>query len=117
MKNDPKFREEVERKRDVEIQFRALKQNALLSLARISMDQAIQIATSQTPGKVMQCTLDGEKWKEPGVLDKDGQVFYRVVLIANEDAAIGGATHIWVNAIDGSVMKTEKELPRKRKPE
>ena len=117
MKNDPKFREEVERKRDVEIQFRALRQNALLSLARISMDQAIQIATSQTPGKVLQCTLDGEKWKEPGVLDKDGQVFYRVILITSEDAANGGATHVWVNAIDGSVMKTEKEMLRKRKPE
>ena len=117
MKSDPKFREEVERKREVEFQFRALKQNALLNLARISMDQAIQIATSQTPGKVLQCTLDGENWKEPGVLDKDGQVFYRVVLITNEDAATGGATHIWVNAIDGSVMKTEKEMLRKRKPE
>lgn len=116
MKNDPKFREEVERKREVEIQFRALRQNALLSLARISMDQAIQIATSQTPGKVLQCTLDGEKWKEPGVLDKDGQVFYRVILITSEDAANGGATHVWVNAIDGSVMRTEKEMLRKRKP-
>ena len=117
MKSDLKFKEEVERKRDVEIQFRALKQSALLNLARISMDQAIQIATSQTPGKVLQCTLDGEKWKEPGVLDKDGHVFYRIVLITNEDAANGGATHIWVNAIDGAVLKTEKEMLRKRKPE
>jgi hypothetical protein len=29
-----------------------------------------------------------------------------------------GAAHIWVNAIDGSIIKTEKELPRKaRNPE
>jgi uncharacterized membrane protein YkoI len=117
MKNDPKFREEVERKRELELQFRSLRQNALLSLARISMDQAIQIATSQTPGKVMQCILDGGKWKEPGVLEKDGQVFYRVVLVTGEDAATGGLTHVWVNAIDGSVIKTERELPRMRRPE
>ncbi len=117
MKNDPKFRAEVERRREVEIRVRALRQDALLSLARVSMDQAIQIATSQTPGKVLQCSLDGERWKEPGVLDKDGLVFYRVVLISNEDAANGGITHVWVNAIDGSVMKTEKEMLRRRKPE
>ena len=29
-----------------------------------------------------------------------------------------GATHVWVNAIDGTIIKTEKELPRKmRSPE
>jgi hypothetical protein len=38
-------------------------------------------------------------------------VFYRVI-IANEGD--GGSTLIWVNAIDGTIIKTEKELPRKR---
>ena len=28
--------------------------------------------------------------------------------------ANAGATHVWVNAIDGTIIKTEKELPRKR---
>jgi hypothetical protein len=27
-----------------------------------------------------------------------------------------GATHVLVNAIDGTIIKTEKELPRKREP-
>jgi hypothetical protein len=35
-------------------------------------------------------------------------------MIANENAE--GATHVWVNAVDGSIIKTEKELPRKREP-
>jgi beta-lactamase regulating signal transducer with metallopeptidase domain/uncharacterized membrane protein YkoI len=117
MKSDPKFREEVEHKREIEFKMRAARQTALLNLARINMDQAIQIATSQYPGKVLQCSLDAENWKEPGILDSDGRVFYRVVLISSEDAQSGGATHVWVNAIDGTVIKSEKELPRKRKPE
>jgi hypothetical protein len=40
-------------------------------------------------------------------------VFYRVI-IANENSE--GSTHLWVNAVDGSIIRTEKELPRKRKP-
>jgi uncharacterized membrane protein YkoI len=76
------------------------------------MDQAIQIATSQAPGKVLVCSLDAKGWEEPGKLGKDGIVFYRVI-IADEINA--GATHVWVNAIDGSLIKTEKELPRKKR--
>ena len=38
-------------------------------------------------------------------------VFYRVI-IANEGD--GGSTLMLVNAIDGTIIKTEKELPRKR---
>jgi hypothetical protein len=37
-------------------------------------------------------------------------------MLANEGDV--GATHVWVNAIDGTIMKVEKELPRKmRSPE
>jgi uncharacterized membrane protein YkoI len=75
------------------------------------MDQAIQIATSQTPGKVMECHLDADKWEEPGKLAKDGAVFYRVVIA--DETTPGGATHVWVNATDGTIIKSEKELPRK----
>jgi beta-lactamase regulating signal transducer with metallopeptidase domain len=118
MKSDPKFREEIERKREIELKMLAIRQNALLNLARINMDQAIQIATSQQPGKVLHCSLDAEKWKEPGILDKDGHVFYRVVLVSSDDVETGGVTHVLVNAVDGSVLRTEKSLPRKqRKPE
>jgi uncharacterized membrane protein YkoI len=104
----------VQRKEDAEMEMRAVRQAALVKLARISMDQAIQIATSQSPGKVLECNLTAERWEEPGKLAKDGIVFYHV-MIADETTP-GAATHVWVNAVDGSIIKTEKELPRKREP-
>lgn len=113
METDPRFREEVERKERIEMEMREVRQAALVRLAKINMDQAIQIATSQTPGKVLLCSLEAKGWEEPGKLAKDGMVFYHV-MIANEGDA--GATHIWVNAIDGTIIKTEKELPRKPQP-
>jgi beta-lactamase regulating signal transducer with metallopeptidase domain len=115
MEQDPRYREEVQRKEELEMQMRAVRQAALLKLARINMDQAIQIATSQTPGKVLECNLTAEKWEEPGKLAKDGVVFYHV-MIADETTP-GSATHVWVNAVDGSIIKTEKEIPRRRNPE
>ena len=112
MESDPRIREEIVRKQEVEMEMRAVRQAALVRLSKINMDQAIQIATSQQPGKVMVCTLDAKGWEEPGKLAKDGIVFYRVVIA---DEATGGATHVWVNAIDGTLIKTEKELPRKKR--
>ena len=108
---NPQVREERERKERVEWEMREVRQAALLRLAKINMDQAIQIATSQQAGKVIVCSLEAKGWEEPGKLAKDGIVFYHV-MIANEGEP--GATHVWVNAIDGSIIKTEKELPRKR---
>ena len=110
---DPRVREELERKERVEMEMREVRQAALVRLAKINMDQAIQIATSQQPGKVLLCSLEATHWKEPGRLADDGIVFYHVI-IANETSE--GATHVWVNAVDGSIVKTEKELPRKRQP-
>ncbi|HEU4932189.1 MAG TPA: PepSY domain-containing protein, partial [Pyrinomonadaceae bacterium] len=101
------------RKRQVEMEMREVKQAALIRLAKINMDQAIQVATSQQPGKVLLCTLDAKGWEKPGKLATDGVVFYHVI-IANEGEV--GSSHVWVNAIDGSIIKTEKELPRKTKP-
>lgn len=109
---DPQFREELERHREVEIEMRAVRQAALVRLARINMDQAIQIATSQQPGKVMSANLDAKGWEEPGKLSKEGVVFYHVEIA---DEINNGSTHVIVNAIDGTVMKTEKELPRKQR--
>jgi beta-lactamase regulating signal transducer with metallopeptidase domain len=114
MVQDPAFREELERKERVEMEMREARQAALIRLAKINMDQAIQIATSQTPGKVLLCSLEAKGWEEPGKLAKDGVVFYHVMIA---DEATPGAAHVWVNAIDGSIIKTEKELPRKRKVE
>ena len=111
---DPVFAAELQRRREVELEMRAITQAALMKLARISMEQAIQIATSQQPGTVMVATLGAKGWEEPGKLAKDGVVFYRVEIAEGA----GVVTHVFVNAVDGTVIKTEKELPRKqRSPE
>ena len=99
----------------MEMEMREVTQAALIRLAKVTMEQAIQIATSQQPGKVLECTLIGERWEEPGKLAKDGQVLYHVVIA---DEVNPGATHVLVNAVDGTIFKTEKELPRRmRSPE
>jgi uncharacterized membrane protein YkoI len=110
---DPAFAEELERRREVELEMRAIRQAALVKLARINMDQAIQIATSQQSGKVLSATLDAKGWEEPGKLARDGVVFYHIVIA--DEASDGAATHVVVNAFDGPVMKTEKDLPRKQR--
>ena len=111
---DPELRKEMTRKMQLEIEAKEAAQATMVRLARINMDQAIQVATSQQPGKVLLCSLGAKGWEEPGKLSKDGVVFYHVI-IANETGE--GSTHVWVNAIDGSLMKTEKELPRKMRSE
>jgi uncharacterized membrane protein YkoI len=111
MANDPEFRKEIARKQALELEARATMHAALIRLAKINMDQAIQIAMSQQPGKVMMCTLGARGWKEPGKLGIDGTVFYHVIIADEVNAGV--STHVWVNAVDGSVIKTEKELPRK----
>lgn len=108
---DPAFAAELQRRREVELEMRAITQAALMKLARISMEQAIQIATSQQPGTVMLATLGAKGWEEPGKLGKDGVVFYRVEIAEGA----GAVTHVFVNAVDGTVIKTEKELPRKQR--
>jgi TonB family protein len=78
---------------------RARRQNELAQGAVISMDRAIQVATSKYPGKVLACSLGR---------DKDGPVFYHVVIIVTE----GDKTttkYVWVSAVDGTIIKTEEE--------
>jgi TonB family protein len=82
---------------------RARKQAELVQGANISMDRAIQIATSKYPGKVLACSLGR---------DKDGPVFYHVVII-NTDGDKRTTKYVWVSALDGTILKTEEELPRK----
>ena len=107
---DPQEFQERERKRETEIEMRDIMHSALVRLAKINMDQAIQVATSHQPGKVLLASLGAKGWEEPGKLGKDGTVFYHVIIA---DEVNPGSTHVWVNALDGTVMKTEKELPRK----
>jgi len=96
---------EMKKRKELEQQVRderALKQAELTQGAVLSMDRAIQIATSQVPGKVLACSLgrDGDK------------LFYHVVIIGG-DGDKTTTTYVWVSAIDGQILKTEKEDQRK----
>jgi uncharacterized membrane protein YkoI len=96
------------RREQIEVGARQTMQSALVNLARISMEQAIQIATSQQPGKVLACSLVGEHWEAPGKLAKDSRVLYHTVIISGDDAN-PVTTHVLINAVDGSVIKTTRE--------
>ncbi len=91
---------EMKRRKDVEGQGRQERawQAELARGATLSMDRAIQIATSQVPGKVLACNLgrDGDK------------IFYHVVIIGG-DGDKSTTTYVWVSATDGQILKTEKE--------
>ena len=108
---DPTFEREMERKKEMEVEMRSVMHAALVRLAKINMDQAIVVALSQQSGKVLLSSLGAKGWEEPGKLAKDGVVFYHVIIADETSPEV--STHVWVNAIDGSVIKTEKELPRK----
>jgi TonB family protein len=87
------------------------KRNAILaSMAQISMDRAIQIATSASPGKVLECSLVGEHWSGEAELAKPSLVLYHVVILSNDSPPV--RTHVLVNAIDGSVFRVSKEEKR-----
>jgi TonB family protein len=95
---------EMKRKREMEVQGgeeRARRQAELTRGATLSMDRAIQIATSQVPGKVLACSLGREGDK----------TFYHVVIITG-DGDKSEATYVWVSATDGQILKTEKEERR-----
>ena len=87
------------------------KRNAILAgMAQISMDRAIQIATSASPGKVLECSLVGERWSSEAEPAKPSLVLYHVVILSNDSSPI--RTHVLVNAIDGSVFRVSKEEKR-----
>ena len=120
---DPQFRAELEaRSRHQQEEREAMnkRQAELARLAKIPMDQAIQIATSQQPGKVLECSLVGEHWEGEGQLAKPGLVLYHVVILPSEGTStttVSGrdgqtytvnlaSVHVLINAIDGSVFRT-----------
>jgi len=87
------------------------KRNAILAgMAQISMERAIQIATSASPGKVLECSLVGERWSNEAELAKPSLVLYHVVILSNDSSPV--RTHVLVNAIDGSVFRVNKEEKR-----
>jgi len=123
---DPQFRAELEaRSRHQQEEREAMnkRQSDLARLAKIPMDQAIQIAISQQPGKVLECSLVGEHWEGEGQLAKPSLVLYHVVILPTEGTAAAtvsgrdeqtytvnlASVHVLINAVDGSVFKTSKE--------
>ena len=89
---------EMKRRRELQAdEEKARRQADLVRGATLSMDRAIQIATSQVPGKVITCTLGREGDK----------LFYHVVIISEGEK--NSATYVWVSATDGQILKTEKE--------
>ena len=107
-----KMRRGSEADRRAEEELEVKKRADLARQAKISMDQAIQIATSKVPGKVMECSLVGERWSGPGELAKPSLVLYHVIILSGDDAN-PVTMHVLVNAADGSIFRTEKE-ERKR---
>jgi len=114
----PEAGQEIEtkiRREREEQKIRAERQAELAKLARISMDQAIQIATSKTPGKVLECSLVGEHWEGPGELAKPSMVLYHVVVLSGDE--IHPVTmHVLVNAVDGTIFRTEKQERKTEAP-
>src|SRR5215831_5656316 len=93
------------------------KHNSILAgLAKISMDQAIQIATSKIPGKVLECTLNGERWSSQDDNAKPGMVFYHVVILSGDENA-PVTNHVLVNALDGSIFRAGTEERRRENPD
>jgi TonB family protein len=105
---------EAERWAEEELEVR--KRAELARQAKISMDQAIQIATSKVPGKVLECSLVGERWSGPGELAKPSLVLYHVTILSGDEVT-PITMHVLVNASDGSIFKTEKEERKRENPE
>ncbi|HEX5704026.1 MAG TPA: TonB family protein [Pyrinomonadaceae bacterium] len=99
--NDSALRElRLRRERETGTQEdRARRQAELAQGAVITMDRAIQVATSKYPGKVLACSLGR---------DKDGPVFYHVVIIVSEGDKTA-TKYVWISALDGTILKTEDE--------
>lgn len=78
-------------------QLQESRQSDLAREAVLSMDSAIQIATSKYPGKVVSCSLGREK---------NGPVFYHVEIVNHEGEKMT-TRYVWVSAVDGAILRTE----------
>ena len=76
----------------------ARQQSELAKQANITMQQAIQIATNQYPGTVLESRLVRES----------NQACYLLTIIS-DDGTETATTRVLMSAIDGSVLKVVKE--------
>jgi uncharacterized membrane protein YkoI len=70
----------------------ARRQAELAKMAKITMEQAIQIAGGQKAGTAMECSLIGER----------GTAFYRVTIVSGDEND-PTLSHVFVNAVDGTI--------------
>src|SRR4030095_9008282 len=104
--------EERERHREEEMKARDIRNATLMRLARIPMDQAIQIALSQQPSKALESSLGAEHWEDPEKLATTSFLFYHNSILSGDENS-PTINHVLVNAVDGTIIRNEKELPRK----
>jgi bla regulator protein blaR1 len=88
---------EIEEHRRLERQARAKHQAELAREAKVSMDQAIQLALNQHAGKVVECMLVKEM----------NEVMYRLIIVNETDP--GTRVYVFLSGMDGRIVKTETE--------
>jgi beta-lactamase regulating signal transducer with metallopeptidase domain/uncharacterized membrane protein YkoI len=81
----------------------AKQQAELAKKARITIQQAIQIALSQQAGTVIECHLIE---RLPKIPDKD-PVFYSLTIVSGDDPE-SASTQMLISAVDGRVVATRK---------
>ena len=84
--------EEREARMKAELKARAKRQFELAKMAKLTMEQAIQIASSQKGGTAMECALIAER----------GTAFYRVTVVSGDEND-PVSSMVFVNAVDGTI--------------
>jgi len=84
--------EEREARMRLELRARAKRQMELAKMAKLTMEQAIQIASSQKSGTAMECSLIGER----------NTAFYRVTIVSGDEKE-PVSSYVYVNAVDGTI--------------
>jgi uncharacterized membrane protein YkoI len=95
------YKKERREREEAELQERAQRRAELARLAKIPIDQAIQIAQRDTPGTVVEAQLIGER----------GDPMYLVSILPSD----GGKTaSLLINAVDGTIIKLKPKVEQAR---
>ena len=84
--------EDREARMKLELRSRAKRQLELAKMAKLTMEQAIQIASTQKSGTAMECALIGER----------NTAFYRVTVVSGDEKE-PVSSYVYVNAVDGTI--------------
>lgn len=94
-------RKEHQEREEAELQERAQRRAELARLAKIPIDQAIQIAQRDTPGTVVEAQLIGER----------GGPMYVVSILPPDGSK---TVRLLVNAVDGTIIKVKPKEEQER---